>query len=61
MKVLKILYLIFWTICLILVFVAVFVFEMKLYQKILYIVLTPIAYASVIYLFKGDKYNKKKH
>lgn len=43
-----------------LVVVAVFDFEMKLYQKIMYIALTLIAYISVVYLFKGDKDTGKK-
>lgn len=55
MKKLKKLYLLFWTICMLLVVVGLYDSDMKVYQKIIYFSLTLIAYISVIYLFKNDK------
>ncbi len=54
-KVLKILYLLFWSVSMFLIVVSVVISEMKFHQKIVYIILTLIAFIAVVYLFKGKK------
>jgi len=54
-KVLKILYLLFWSVSMFLIVVSVVISEMKFHQKIVYIILTLIAFITVVYLFKGKK------
>lgn len=60
MKTLKILYMIFWSICMFAVDVSIVISEIKFHQKILYIILILIAYIVVVSLFKGENEVRKK-
>ncbi|MFT4144228.1 MAG: hypothetical protein QM644_07200 [Mobilitalea sp.] len=60
MKILKILYLLFWSVCMFIVDVSIVVSEIKIHQKIAYIILILIAYITVLHLFKGKNDIRKK-
>ena len=60
MKILKILYLLFWSVCMFIVDVSIIVSEIKVHQKIVYIILILIAYITVLHLFKGKDVIRKK-
>jgi hypothetical protein len=54
-KVLKIFYLLFWSVGMFLIVVSVVISEMEFSQKIVYVILTLLAYIAVLHLFKGEK------
>ena len=60
MKTLKIIYMIFWSICMFTVDVSIVISKIKFHQKILYIILIKIAYIVVVSLFKGENEVRKK-
>jgi hypothetical protein len=60
MKTLKIIYMIFWSICMFTVDVSIVISKIKFHQKILYIILIQIAYIVVVSLFKGENEVRKK-
>ncbi len=60
MKIIKILYLIFWSVCMFVVDISIVVSEIKIHQKIVYIILMLIAYITVLHLFKGKNVIRKK-
>ena len=60
MKTLKIIYMIFWSICMFTVDVSIVISKIKFHQKILYIILIQIAYVVVVSLFKGENEVRKK-
>jgi hypothetical protein len=60
MKTLKIIYMIFWSICMFTVDVSIVISKIKFHQKILYIILIQIAYIVVVSLFKDENEVRKK-